>query len=157
MAVLLVSLWLYGNTLVLTKTVIYSTLEGQRALAFHQKYLNLCADKLRTLGFGTTWGWVFNDKTLSKACCTKLFWVLGFYSGKFTFSLSKLCFWAEKGVLVRITFCHPGNLHYFYSRLEIAKPIWTNQVWVKWHIWNHSKTPICSKLKSFLSQIVFYC
>ncbi len=31
--------------------------EGQRALRFHQKYLNLCyKDELRSYGFGRTWG-----------------------------------------------------------------------------------------------------
>ncbi len=33
--------------------------EGQRALWFHQKYLNLCSeDERRSYEFGTTWGWV---------------------------------------------------------------------------------------------------
>ncbi len=32
-------------------------MEGQRALGFHQKYLNLCfEDEQRSYGFGTTWG-----------------------------------------------------------------------------------------------------
>ncbi len=36
-------------------------LEGQRALGFHQKYLNLCSeDEQRSYGFGTTWEWVIN-------------------------------------------------------------------------------------------------
>ncbi len=30
---------------------------------FHQKYLNLCSeDEWRSYGFGTTWGWVINDR-----------------------------------------------------------------------------------------------
>ncbi len=38
-------------------------MEGQRALRIHQKYLNLCSkDERRSYGFGTTWGWVINDK-----------------------------------------------------------------------------------------------
>ncbi len=37
--------------------------EGQRALRFDQKYLNLCSeDERRSYGFGTTWGWVINDR-----------------------------------------------------------------------------------------------
>ncbi len=33
------------------------SIEGQRALEFHQKYLNLCfEDEQRFYGFGTTWG-----------------------------------------------------------------------------------------------------
>ncbi len=36
--------------------------EGQRALRFHQKYLNLCSeDERMSYGFETTWGWVIND------------------------------------------------------------------------------------------------
>ncbi len=37
--------------------------EGQRALRYHQKYLNLCSkDERRSNGFGTTSGWVINDR-----------------------------------------------------------------------------------------------
>jgi len=36
---------------------------GWKALGFHQKYLNLCSeDERRSYGFGTTWGWVINDR-----------------------------------------------------------------------------------------------
>ncbi len=38
------------------------SMEGQRALTFHHKYLNLCSeDEQRSYGFGTTWGWVVTD------------------------------------------------------------------------------------------------
>ncbi len=37
-------------------------MQGQKALGFHQKYLNLCSkDEWRSYGFGTTRGWVIND------------------------------------------------------------------------------------------------
>ncbi len=37
--------------------------EGQKALRFHQKHLNLCSeDERRSYGFGTTWGRVINDR-----------------------------------------------------------------------------------------------
>ncbi len=37
-------------------------MQGQEALGFHQKYLNLCSeDERRSHGFGTTWGGVIND------------------------------------------------------------------------------------------------
>ncbi len=37
--------------------------EGQRALGFNQKYLNLCSeDEQRSYGFGTNWGRVLNDR-----------------------------------------------------------------------------------------------
>ncbi len=39
------------------------SMEGQRALRFHQKYLHLCSeDERRSYGFGTTWEWVINDR-----------------------------------------------------------------------------------------------
>ncbi len=45
------------------------SMEGQRALRFHQKHLNLCSeDEQKSYGFGTTWGWVINDRIL-------IFWV----------------------------------------------------------------------------------
>ncbi len=38
-------------------------MQGQKALGFHKKYLNLCSeDERRCYGFGTTWGWVINDR-----------------------------------------------------------------------------------------------
>ncbi len=44
-------------------TVALLSMEGQRALGFHQKYLNLCSeDEQRSYGFGMTWGWVINDR-----------------------------------------------------------------------------------------------
>ncbi len=40
-----------------------SILQGQRALRILQKYLTLCSeDERRSYGFGTTWGWVINDR-----------------------------------------------------------------------------------------------
>ncbi len=35
------------------------SMQGQKALGFHQKYLNLCSeDEQRSYRFGTTGGWV---------------------------------------------------------------------------------------------------
>ncbi len=46
-------------TLIVLSTLLST--EGQRALRFHQKYLNLCSEyKRRYYEFGTTWGWVIN-------------------------------------------------------------------------------------------------
>ncbi len=39
------------------------SMEGQKALGFHQKYLNVCSeDERRSYRFETTWGWVINDR-----------------------------------------------------------------------------------------------
>ncbi len=47
----------------LTLVVPLLSMEGKRALRFHQKYLNLCSeDERRSYGFVTTWGWVINDR-----------------------------------------------------------------------------------------------
>jgi len=36
---------------------------GSDTLGFHQKYLNLCSeDERRSYRYGTTWGWVINDR-----------------------------------------------------------------------------------------------
>ncbi len=48
---------------VLNMVVVLLSLEGQKALGFHQKYVfNLCSeDKQRFYGSGMTRGWVIND------------------------------------------------------------------------------------------------
>ncbi len=47
----------------LNVSVALLSMEGQKALGFHPKYLNLCSEyEQRTYGFGTTWGWVINDR-----------------------------------------------------------------------------------------------
>ncbi len=47
----------------LNLSVALSFMQGHKALGFHQKYLNLCSEDERTsYGFGTTWGWVNNDR-----------------------------------------------------------------------------------------------
>ncbi len=46
-------------------SVALLSMEGLRAFRFHQKYLNLCSeDERRSYGFGTTWGWIINDRIL---------------------------------------------------------------------------------------------
>ncbi len=43
-------------------SVALLSMEGQKALRFNQKYLNVCfLDERRSYGFGTTWSWVIND------------------------------------------------------------------------------------------------
>ncbi len=58
-----------GNTMSLQRfwalnvVVPLLSMQGQKALGFHQKYLNLCCeDEQMSYGFGTTWGWVINDR-----------------------------------------------------------------------------------------------
>ncbi len=47
----------------LNVSVALLSMQGQKALGFHQKYLNLCSkDERRSYGFRMTWGWVINDR-----------------------------------------------------------------------------------------------
>ncbi len=42
--------------------VVFLSMEGQKTLRFHQKYLNLCSkDERSSYGFEMTWGKVIND------------------------------------------------------------------------------------------------
>ncbi len=46
----------------LNMSVQLLSIQGQKALRFHEKYLNLCSkDEQRSYRFGTTWGWVIID------------------------------------------------------------------------------------------------
>ncbi len=64
----------------LNMVVALLSMQGQKALGFHQKYLNLCFEnERRSNWFGTTWRWVINDRikifgltiplTLLAKCC----------------------------------------------------------------------------------------
>ncbi len=51
------------TSLGLNVVVALLLVQGQKALGFHQKYLNLCSEyERRSYRFGTTWGWVINDR-----------------------------------------------------------------------------------------------
>ncbi len=66
----------YMNLKLLNKVVIFVSLnvvdallslEGQKALGFHQKYLNLCSeDEQRSFGFGTAWGSLMTEFSFLK-------------------------------------------------------------------------------------------
>ncbi len=46
----------------LNVAVALLSMQGQKALRPHKKYLNLCfKDERRSYGLGTTWGWEIND------------------------------------------------------------------------------------------------
>ncbi len=50
---------------VLNVSVVLLSMQGQKCLGSHLKYLNSCSkDEQRSYGFGTTWGWVINDRIL---------------------------------------------------------------------------------------------
>ncbi len=66
---------------VLNVVLALLSMEGQKALGFHQKYLNLCSkDEQRSYSLGTTWGWVIQDRisifgwTNPLYCETKSIW-----------------------------------------------------------------------------------
>ncbi len=43
-------------------SVVLLSMESQKSLWFHPKYLNLYSEDERSYRFGTTWGWVINDR-----------------------------------------------------------------------------------------------
>ncbi len=43
-------------------SVALLSMEGQKALGFHKKYLNLCSEDERSYGVGTKLGWVINNR-----------------------------------------------------------------------------------------------
>ncbi len=48
----------------LNMSVALLSMQGQKILGFHQKYLNLCSeDERKSYRFGITWRWVINDRT----------------------------------------------------------------------------------------------
>ncbi len=57
-------------------SVIYLAVNGtvtHKPPGFHPKYLKLCSeDKLGFYGFGTTWGYVINDKMFIFGCSNPL-------------------------------------------------------------------------------------
>ncbi len=54
-------------------SVVLQSMEGQRALGFHQKYLNSCSeDERRYYAIVTTWGWVINDRVFIFGCTVSL-------------------------------------------------------------------------------------
>ncbi len=70
-------------TMSLLRFLALLSMQGQKALGFHQKYLNLCFEnEWRSYWFGTTWLWVINDRikifgltiplTLLAECCFQL-------------------------------------------------------------------------------------
>ncbi len=51
------------------------SMQGQKTLGFHQKYLNVCSeDKQRSYRFGTKWGWVINDRIFIFGWTISLIW-----------------------------------------------------------------------------------
>ncbi len=57
----------------LNVSVMLLSMQDQRALRFHQKYPHLWSeDDRRSYGFGTTWGWVINERILIFGCTIPL-------------------------------------------------------------------------------------
>ncbi len=120
-------------------SVVLLSMQGQIALRFHQKYLNLCSeDERRFYVFGTTWGWVIND----------IIFILGwtnhplrsFYSCKleiFLLLCSSTNYFKLKSFLKNLLL-QPSNLilHSTYSNqqaMSIHDSIFLQQTALKWH------------------------
>ncbi len=56
-------------------SIVLLSVEGRKDLGFHQKYLSLCSkDEQRFYRFGTTWGWVINDRIFILGWTVPLSW-----------------------------------------------------------------------------------
>ncbi len=55
-------MFLITTFLGLERVICIAVYANQKALEFHQNYLNLCSEYERSFLFGTTWGWVINDR-----------------------------------------------------------------------------------------------
>ncbi len=54
-------MFLITTFLGLERVICIAVYANQKALEFHQNYLNLCSEyEQRSFVFGTTWGWVIN-------------------------------------------------------------------------------------------------
>ncbi len=109
------------------------SMEGQRALKFHQKYLNLCSqDERRPYGFGTTWAWVINDRIYiygrTNSLITSLISDLYLFSLFHTFSAFTLQFSQSLWCISRIVLNISKDLCVF------LKTIHTNSTtqWISW-------------------------
>ncbi len=108
-------------------------MEGQRALRFHQKYLNLCSqDERRPYGFETTWAWVINDRIFifgrTNSLITSLISDLYLFSLFHTFSAFTLQFSQSLWCISRIVLNISKDLCVF------LKTIHTNSTtqWISW-------------------------
>ncbi len=56
-------------------SVVLRSMDGQKTVRFHPKYLNLCSeDERRSYGFRTTWGRVINDRIFILGWTNLLTW-----------------------------------------------------------------------------------
>ncbi len=81
----------------LNMSVALVSMEGQKALGFHQIFLNLCSeDEWRSYGFGTIWDWVINDRKLIFRLTSLLRLLVAF---AIFFVISHVCYksYLEKG------------------------------------------------------------
>ncbi len=91
---------------------------GSERVGFYEKYLNLCSeDERRSYGFGTTWGWVINDKIIifGRTITLNIINIHFFY----TYCSHFYCYlyWRQNNNLtaVRITSCTRQNKKYWVS------------------------------------------
>ncbi len=79
---------MWHQFLSLDRVRILTVWKGQRALGMHQKCLNLCSeDERKSYRFGTTWGWVINDRIFS------FVWTVPFRTG--TEVQTTACIWFQ--------------------------------------------------------------
>ncbi len=103
----------------LNMVVALLSMEDQKALRFHQKYLKLCfKDEQSSYRFGTTWGWIINDIIFIFGWANPLILILKLCSCDMTSLLLDLCLF-----ILKITFGW-FNLKYLFQ-LVIQVWNWT--------------------------------
>ncbi len=143
----------------LNMSVVLLSMQDQKALGFHQKYLNLCyEDERRSYGFGMTWGWVINDRififgwtiplrpfhTKTNVCYGK-------------FSAINILIWVN---IIHSVFSDPTNIH-MQSMQQIITlfPIalqrkWGNQLELRF--WSHAAVVTCNYFTIWWYSMNFY-
>ncbi len=140
-------------------SVVLLSMQGQRALWFHQKYLNLCSeDERRSYGFGTTWGWVIKDRIVILGWTIPLsssFFFVFFYLISITENNFSLLQFKLTTTLLIITFESVFLLLLFLFMIYLF--LWKTQGFFSFfyiaiaamytmlqHVFLHSKTAWCS-------------
>ncbi len=93
---------------------------GQKALRFCQKYCNLFSkDEQRSYGFGTTWGWVINERTFIFRWTNPLiFVIINFITATCRVD------WADSGMQLRFKIFKACSAYFFQLAVQITLALW---------------------------------
>ncbi len=110
--------------------IVIVSLLSMRALRFNQKYLNFCCgDERRSYGFGTTWGWVINDRTF----------ILGWTIPLSSISANNISMWICVYLLIITVFPsfislkRTDNWQIAFSENEAVTYVFVLEMWYAWN------------------------